>query len=190
MDLTTITVDQFKAHFYRDFPYLPNYDAAALYNTGDKVYYATTKLFYTALSNGVTNTLPTNTTYWIVASDKLLNYVQDIDITNAFAMAQGVLNQGLFASDADITLGYFLLSAHFLALTIKTSFGGIMANGGFPVQSRSVGGVSESYAIPAHYLKSQVFSQFTTTAYGMQYLNKIAPYLVGNVFAAQGGTNI
>jgi Protein of unknown function (DUF4054) len=189
MDLSTITVSQFKTYFYRDFPYLPNYDATALYNTGDKVYYATTKLFYTALSNGVTGIVPTNATYWAVASDKVLNYVQDVDITFAFSAAQGSFNQGLFGTDDDITLGYLLLSAHFLALHLKTSFGGIMANGGFPVQSRSVGGVSESYAIPAQYLKNAVFAQFTTTSYGMQYLNKVAPTIVGNVFTVMGGTN-
>ena len=46
MDLSTITVDDFKALFTRDFPYLNEYDNAELYNAGERIYYTTTKLFY------------------------------------------------------------------------------------------------------------------------------------------------
>lgn len=54
--LTEKTVQGFKDLFFRDFPYLPVWDNTETYNTGNEVYYETTKLFYRALNDGVTST--------------------------------------------------------------------------------------------------------------------------------------
>jgi len=151
MDLSTITIADFKAKFYRDFTYNNQ------------------------------NQSPPN-------APVPYDVVQDIDITNAFSDAQEVLNQCLFADGNGITIGYLLLTAHFLALAIKSSDSGINGGGGtFPVQSRSVGSVSESYMIPDAYKDSPVLSGYTSTSYGMRYLNMVLPYIIGNVVPVVGG---
>lgn len=189
MDLNTITVDDFKELFYRDFPYLPNYDNAELYNSGDRVYYATTKLFYDCTINGTTGILPTVTANWDVVSDDILNYVQDGDITRAFAEAKMNLNQALFSDDANIELGYLYLTAHYLVNDLRAALGGISGSALFPVNSRSVGSVSESYNIPQAYLDNPIYSFYTTSPYGLKFLAMVLPYMVGNVVSVRGWTN-
>lgn len=189
MDLTTITVDDFKALFRRDFAYLPEYDNAELYNSGDRVYYSTTKLFYDCTVNGTTGILPTDTNNWSIAVDDIDNYIVNEDITKAFAEATMILNQGLFTSDENIQLGYLYLTAHFLVNDLRASMNGISGSGAFPLESRSVGSVSESYGIPDIYLKNPVYSFYTQTSYGLKFLNMVLPFLVGNVVAVDGATS-
>lgn len=192
MDITTITVAQFKAQFPRDFPYFSaiQYDASAVYNIGDRVYYATTRLFYDALIDGVTGVTPgTDATKWVKAVDSVDNYVQDDDITRAFAEADIAFNQSLFGTDAQITLGFLYLAAHFLCNDLKAAFGGVNGTGAFPMSGRSVGSVSESYSIPIAYSENPIFAMYTQTSYGMKYLMLILPRLTGNVVAVDGGTH-
>ena len=191
IDVSTITVAQFQAQFFRDFPYFDaiQYDNTALYNTGDEVYYPTTKLFYQALVDGVQGVAPgSDPTKWVKAVDSINNYVQDQDITNAFDEAQVEFNTALFQSDADTTLGFLYLTAHFLCNDLKASSQGINAPGAFPVASRSAGNVSESYSVPQAYLDSPIYSMYTQSSYGMKYLMLILPMLTGNVQAVWGGT--
>ncbi len=190
MDLNTITVADFKSQFMRGFPFLPVYDPAALYNAGRRVYYAPALLFYDCLVNGTTGITPgTDATIWTLAADDTDNYVQDFDITNAFAETQAVFNQGLFGPDAVIKLAYLYLAAHYLCNDLKASAAGIAASAAFPVTGRTVGSVSESYAIPAAYLESPVYSFYTGSAYGLKYLSMVLPSLVGNIGAIQGWTD-
>lgn len=190
MDLTTITVDDFKAQFVRDFAYLVVYDNAALYNAGDRVYYNSTLLFYDALVNGVTGITPdSGAPNWSdPVDDSIENYVQDADITRAFGEAQMSLNQGLFSSDAQITLAYLYLTAHYLVLDLQTALQGVESSGNYPVNSRSVGSVSESYSIPQRYLDDPVLSYYATTGYGKKYLSFLVPRLVGAVYSVDGAT--
>jgi hypothetical protein len=188
MDLNTITAADFKAHFRRDFPYLPNYDSGKLYNEGNKVYYPVTELFYVCLVNGTTGVLPTDVNKWAVSTGTIDDYIEDDDITKAFAEAQINYNQSLFGTDDQIKLGYLYLSAHYLAVDIRNSANGIAANGAFPVSSRTVGSVSESYSIPAAYTDTAIYAMYSQTGYGMKYLSMVLPQLVGNVGIAYGGT--
>lgn len=188
MDLNTITVADFKALFPRDFPYLPVYDNTELYNAGTRVYYPTTKLFYTCTVNGTTGILPTDTDNWTIVADSVENYVSDADIERAFAEAQITFNQSLFTTDANIKMGYLYLTAHYLVNDLRAALGGIAANGLFPVASRSVGNVSESYNIPQMYLDDPIFAYLTSTPYGMKYLSMIVAQLRGNVFVVTGWT--
>lgn len=188
MDLNNITVAMFKAHFRRDFPYLNVWDSQSLYNEGTRVYYESTDLFYDCLVNGTIGTVPTDVNSWRLASDDTDNYIQDDDITKAFSEAQVMFNQELFGSDAQITLAYMYVVAHYLAIDIRNSKSGIMATGGFPMLSRSAGNVSESYAIPNEYLSSPLFSMFAQTGYGMKYLSLVLPRIIGNVGVVCGGT--
>ncbi len=190
MDLSTITVADFKAFFYRDFPYLPTYDPSALYNAGERVYYSVSRLFYDCLVNGTTGITPgTDATVWLEVADNIDNYIQDADISRAFLEAKVNLNQGLFTSDDNIRMGYLYLTAHYLCNDIRTASGGVGSSALFPLMARSVGNVSENYGIPQVYLDNPVYSFYTQSGYGMKYLSLVLPQLVGNIGWVQGWTN-
>lgn len=186
MDLSTITVDDFKAQFPRGFPYLPVYDSETIYNSGDRVYY--NGLFYDCTVNGTEDILPTVEDNWTLVSDNVDNYVKDSDIEAAFKEAQIVFNQSLFSTDEQVTLGYLYLTAHYLVHDLRAALAGVAGFNPFPVQSRSVGSVSESYGIPQTYMDNPIYSFYTQSAYGMKYLSMVLPVLVGNVGAVAGAT--
>jgi hypothetical protein len=188
MDLTTITVADFKDLFYRDFPYLPEYDNVELYNAGDRVYYSTTKLFYDCTVNGTIGITPGTASNWEQVDDDILNYIQDGDITRAFREARVNLNQALYGSDDTIELAYLYLTAHYLVNDIRAGLSGISAQGSFPVASKSVGSVSESYGIPASYTTDPILSFYTQSAYGLKYLSLTLPAMRGNVVSVCGAT--
>ena len=190
MDLTTITVAQFEAQFPRDFPYFDaiQYVPTQVYNTGDEVFYAPNNLFYQAIVDGVQGVTPgTDATKWVKYADKQDNWIQDGDITRAFAEALVCFNQGLFGTDAQITLGYLYMTAHYLCNDIKASRGGINSSASFPVTARTVGSVSEAYAIPEAYTKNPIFAMYTQTPYGMKFLAMALPNITGNMAAVFGG---
>lgn len=190
IDVTTITVAQFKAQFSRTFPYLPVYDASAVYNTGDETYYGTNNLFYNSqidLNTGITP--GSDTSKWAKAIDTLDNWVQDADITNAFAEAQATFPGNIYPTDGITTLAYLYLAAHFLAYDLKAALAGIMASGSFPVSARAAGSVSESYSVPKAYQDDPILSGLSTTAYGLKFCQLTLPYLVGNVHAVHGHAN-
>lgn len=207
MDLTTVTVAQFKAQFYRDFPYMPTYDPTAIYNSGDVVYYPNTTQFYQAQVDGLHGVAPvlqydkgykydtegnkydSNRKYWVPYKANLYDFIQDQDITNAFQEALIVVNHALFGSDAQVTLGFLYMTAHFLCNDINAARGGVNSTGRFPVAGRTVGSVSETYSIPAQYTDNPILAQYTQTAYGMKYLALVMPLMVGNMAAVRGGTN-
>lgn len=189
VDLTTITVDDFKAQFFREFPYTPLWVNTETYNINDDVLYDVNSLFYKCLNDGVTS-IPTTATDWSRQVDlSKLDYIQDRDITNAFAESMLSFNRVLFDSDDNIILGYLYLTAHFLVNDIKAASNGIDSRGVFPVASHSAGSVSESFIIPERYSKSTILSFYTSSSYGLKYLNMILPYMVGNIAAVEGQTN-
>lgn len=148
MNLDTITVDDFKTKFFRDFP------------------------------------------YWSPAyTDAETNYILDQDITNAFQEAKVVFNPALFGSDDEIKLGYLYLTAHYLCIDIANANAGLTSAGSFPVSSRSVGSVSESYAVPDAFTDNPVLMGYMKTGYGAKYLSLLLPRIVGNVVSVAGGTN-
>lgn len=188
IDLNNVTVQDFKDLFVRDFLYLPVWLSTTTYNTGQEVYYEPTALFYRCLNNGVTS-LPTDAGDWVLFNDEINNYVLDADITRAFQEAKVTFNQGLFPSEDEIRLAYLYLVAHYLVNDLKTALQGIESAGSQIVQSRSVGSVSESYAIPDAWTASPIYNFYTQSQYGLKYLNLLLPQLVGNVQIATGATN-
>lgn len=189
MDLNTITVADFKAQFFRDFPYLPVYSNTKLYNQGAHVYYPTTELFYDCKANGTIGVLPTDVTAWDIVADDVMNYVQDADIIKAFAEAQVVFNQALFGSDDEIRLVYLYVVAHYLCIDLNAAAAGIGGTGGIGILSgRTVGSVSESYQIPKTYLDNPTYAIYAKTNYGLKYLSLVLPKLVGNIVAVRGMT--
>lgn len=115
--------------------------------------------------------------------------IPDAVIVGAFLEAQVILNQALFSSDPQIKMAYLYLTAHYLCLDVRASAAGVNGMGDFPVSSRTVGSVSESYDIPKYYQESPILAQYTQTKYGMKYLSFVLPQLVGNMAAVCGGTN-
>lgn len=195
MDLSTVAVEQFKAQFPRSFPYLPVYDDEKLYNKDAQVYYGVTELFYQCLVNGTIGVAPDfvptppATSPWQQYVDDIYNYVLDADIERAFVEARQVFNQSLINGDDDFVLMAFLyLTAHFLVNDLRAAEGGVSAGVAGNVSSRSVGNVSESYAFPDAWSKSPILQFYTTSPYGLKYLNMVLPKMVGNVNAIRGTT--
>jgi len=116
------------------------------------------------------------------------DYVMDSDITKAFSEADANFNESLFGTDASLKMTFLYLAAHYLVLDLQASEQGAGSNGSFLVSSRSVGGVSESYAIPNWMLNDPVLGAFATTKYGQKYITLIKPLLIGNVVVYQGAT--
>lgn len=190
MDLSTITVADFKALFARDFPYLPVWSNTKLYNAAALVYYDINELFYISKANGNTGNVPTDATKWDLEAPQsdIDNYVQDSDITKAFAEAKILFNQTLWSSDDNIKIGYLYLTAAYLVNDLRAAMGGISANAFMPLSSRSVGNVSEAYAIPDAFKNNPSYAFLMQSAYGLKYLSLVLPQLVGNVTAAAGDT--
>jgi hypothetical protein len=79
-------------------------------------------------------------------------------------------------------------TAHHLAMNLRASSQGISAGGSWIEQSKSVGPVSQSFAIPQYILDHPVLSMLARTAYGQRYLQMVISETVGVVFIAQGDT--
>lgn len=190
MDLTAITVADFQAQFFRDFPYLPIWDSTLPYNFGSVVFYSTDGGFYKGKTNGIAaGTLPTIVTAWEPFCAAQNDYVLAQDITNAFAEAQMLFNQAFFDSDADIKLGYLYLTAHFLVTDLRRSNSGLSSRPELLVESRTVGSMTESYALPDRYKSDPILNGYLKSGYGMKYLDLIMPNLIGNVVSVRGWVN-
>ena len=116
------------------------------------------------------------------------NYVTDEDIEKAFTEADMNFNAGLFGEDAQLKMCFLYLAAHYLVNDLQTASDGLNSAGYFPVSSRSIGGVSESYAIPQWMMDDHVLGSFMTTRYGQKYLSLIKPLLIGNVVVYTGNS--
>lgn len=114
--------------------------------------------------------------------------IRDVDVTRAFVQASANFNEALFASQATYAEAFLLLSAHFLVVNITASSQGLGGASQWTTQSKSVGNVSESFALPPRIMRSPFLSQLSKTSYGMTYLQIILPLLSGNVGLVAGCT--
>lgn len=121
-------------------------------------------------------------------SDCTIDYVTDTDITKAMTEADINFNFGLFGDDTSAQVCFLYLTAHYLVNDLQTAVDGVHGAGYFAVASRSVGSVSESYAIPEWMTSDPVLGAFATTRYGQKYLSLIKPMLLGNVQVYAGST--
>ena len=125
---------------------------------------------------------------------KGLDKVRDKDINRALEEADALFNAALWATNEELKTSYLYLSAHFLVLSLqaagglkaKNSSAGAKNHGGGVVQSKSVGSVSLSYAVPAFVTNDPTLSQLLRTDYGMRYVQLIVPRLAGNINVAKG----
>lgn len=117
------------------------------------------------------------------------SFVMDADITRAITEAQTNFNSGL-ADEDHATIMFMYLAAHYLVLNLRTSGKGINSQGEMLINSKGAGSVSVGYQIPDRFSKSPILSQYTTTGYGMKYLELSMKYLVGRVSAVEGTTTV
>lgn len=182
--IENITVEEFKRLFTRDFPYLPLYQQGKAYFTGDIVYIEPN--FYKSTTDGNLTAPPSDN--WELTNDSVDNYIQDTDILRAFEEAKINFNASFYNDDATAIMVFCYLAAHYLIIDL-TNASNPLAVGfmGF-TQSKSVGSVSESYAVPQWMLNNQKLSAYAQTGYGRKYLSLIQPYLTGNIILTCGRT--
>lgn len=181
---TTISVDDFKNLFARDFPYLPLYQEGKAYFVDDVVYVDPN--FYKSLTDGNTAAPPSEN--WELTNDSTDNYISDADIARAFAEAKVNFNARLFDDDKTAKMVFLYLAAHYLVIDLNNASNPLAVGFMGFTQSKSVGSVSESYAVPQYMLNNKMLSGYAQTGYGRKYLSLIQPYLVGNIFVSRGRT--
>ena len=185
IDINSITVADFKALFSRDFPYLPEWKNGYTYFINDIVYYEGN--FYISLEDANTDTPPSD--IWQIYKDSVENYVSETDIQKAFTEAKINFNPKLFTKCDECKVAFCYLTAHYLVIDLNNALNPFNLGGmGLP-QSKSVGSVSESYAIPQWILNDKNMGLYAQTGYGMKYLSLIAPRLHGNIIFTKGYIN-
>lgn len=118
-----------------------------------------------------------------------LTTVNDSDITNALADMIININQGLFANQSTYTAGALNLAAHYLVTNLRNSSQGIQGNFSWLQNSKGVGSISESFAIPARIVDNPVLGMLCKTTYGAKYLMMVLPNLVGQMFTTYADAN-
>jgi len=183
-----ITAEEFKAHFSRDFPYLPLWDMSKTYFIGDEVYNSPN--FYESKVDDNTSAT-SDSQKWKVVKDSTDSYVLDADITKAINEAEASFNKELFPECNEAKLAMFYLTAYYLVLDMKNAMSGLASNGyaGF-VASKSVGNVSESYGLPSWIQTCPALSLYLDNGYGKKYLTYLLPRITGYIYLAQGGTTV
>jgi hypothetical protein len=112
------------------------------------------------------------------------NRVTDYDIASAQNKAMAFnMTSALWGSQASFTTAYNLLAAHYLCEDLLAGGMGLNGKAEWLTQSKTVGNVTESYAIPDRILKSPYLSKLSKTTYGAQFLELVSPQLIGNVLS-------
>jgi hypothetical protein len=114
--------------------------------------------------------------------------VLDSDITKGVDMANVNINQCLFQNQSAYNIGFLLLTAHFMVMNLRSSQQGINGQFNFGEQSKSVGSVSQSFAIPQRIMDNPDWAIYTKTNYGAQYIQFILPQLTGQIYSVHGST--
>lgn len=181
----TVTIEQFKEYFFRDFPYLPLWTEGKVYFTGDIVYYG--QNFYKSLTDN-NSELPTNAEGWQVVPGNVNDYVTDADITRAMSQAIINANYRFGSSDTERINIYLHLIAFYLVLDWQNAAMGVNSGYAGLVASKSVGDVSESYNFPQWMMNNPLYSLYSSNGYGMKYLSLIIPYLSCTILFSPGRT--
>lgn len=115
------------------------------------------------------------------------NNVLPSDVTRAFCFTNSDINPALFSSQSNYTLGYLLLSAHYLVTNLRRSSQGINGQYNFLQASKGAGSVNEAFSIPQRILDNPYWSMLTKTNYGAQYYFLVAPQLT-QIYTVAGTT--
>lgn len=178
-----VMVEDFKAQFPRNFPYLPLWDSTKVYFEGDEVYAEPN--FYQSLVNNNTSDL-SDTKKWAVIKDDINNYVSDADIERAKSEACVNFNVEVTAGDSAARLIFLYLWAFYLSYDLSLAQGGAYGSINFPTTSATVGSVSESYYVPKAYLEDPVLGFYARNGFGLKYLNLVYANMIGNVKVVKG----
>lgn len=114
--------------------------------------------------------------------------ILDSDITKAFTFTNVNFNPDLFADQGSYNVGYLLLSAHYLVMNLRASSQGINGQFAFAENSKSVGNVSQGFAIPQRILDNPDWAILTKTNYGAQFIQLVLPQLAGQIYTVLGST--
>jgi len=114
--------------------------------------------------------------------------ILDSDITYGFVMTNININQELFSDQGSYTLGYNLMSAHFLVMNLRSSSQGFNGQYNFLQNSKGVGSVNESFSIPDRIMANPYWAMLTKTNYGAMFLQLVLPNLCGQLFSVAGTT--
>lgn len=114
--------------------------------------------------------------------------ILDQDIMNSYTYTNVNFNPGFFADQGSYTLGYLLLSAHYLVLNVRQSSQGLSGQFNFTQSGKGAGSVNEAFAIPQRILDNPEFAMLAKTNYGAQYLMLLLPQLSGQMFNVYGTT--
>ena len=175
----------FKNLFSRGFPFLPVWDDTKIYFKWDSVFYDG-YMYQSKIDN---NTLPpTNNLAWEITAENPQNYVSDTDIERAFAEAKINFNADFFTTPSDAEMVFYYLTAHYLVIDLNNALNGLAVGFSGITSSKSVGSVSESYALPQDIVNNPILSPYLQTGYGRKYLSLILPYLRGNIIFCKGRT--
>lgn len=118
-----------------------------------------------------------------------LEEVTDADISKAMAEARfNFAGETLASSQEEYSMLYLYLTAHYLVMDLRASSQGISGKFAWLTSSKSVGSVSESYAIPDRILANPELAYYAETLYGTKYLSLLLPMLGGQVMIALGRT--
>ena len=182
-----VTVEMFKTHFTRDFPYLPYWVEGKAYFKDEVVYDGLN--FYQSQKDGNLSQL-SNTTDWKLYNDSVENYLSDADIEKAINEANLGFNAELFSENCqEAALVLMYLIAFYLVIDIKNSTSGLSSNAYTSfVSSKSVGNVHESYGIPAWVQSNPMWAIYLDNGYGKKYLSYIIPRITGWFYLSEGAT--
>lgn len=114
--------------------------------------------------------------------------VLDADIAKSFQFTNVNMNQGLFGDQGSYSVGYLLLSAHYLVMNLRASSQGINGQFNFLQASKGVSGVNEAFSIPQRVLDNPDWAILCKTNYGAQFIQLILPQLAGQIYTVAGAT--
>ena len=114
--------------------------------------------------------------------------ISDAEVQAQLDCAGRWIPQDLLPTQGLYTDAYLYLAAHYLALRAQEAAGGAFGQFSWLQQSKSVGDVSESFAIPDFIKRNPLWSSLCTTRYGARYTMLVAPYCIGNIALQEGYT--
>lgn len=184
----TVTVDNFKDYFSRDFPFLPVYNDKTTYWAGDIVFFEDN--FYKCLTDNTTDVDPTDEESWEKTKGDKYAYVLDEDIEKAMTQALPNANERFGETCTEKRNIYLHLVAFYLVFDMKNSSAGINSSFMGALSGKHVGDVSESYAVPQWMLNNPMYSIYGQNGYGLKYLSLIAPYTAITIMFSRGNSTI
>lgn len=114
--------------------------------------------------------------------------VTDTDIAKTYQLTNVNINPALFSDQSSYTIGYLLMSAHYLVTNLRASSQGLSGQFNFLEQSKGVGSVNQAFAIPQRILDNPYWSMLTKTNYGASFLQLIIPQMAGQMWISYGST--